>query len=635
MEYIRAGSRFSLASPHLASSFDMAILSIVGGSVALLESEETISVSASQIREIVQSGSTRIDGEEIRVELDDQLERIVFMSRVLEPSLLLDLVKSHVVVRAVVDSSGELLDVGDTDHILLDGQWFPIDSYLYGLVIAWISEISTDGKLPLGEYARLFDGIPPDIHVIDRITDEKLAEAAQQEASPQSLHAKLYPYQKTGYYWLRNSCDAHIGGILGDEMGLGKTLQVIAVLTDRKRAGQGPSMVIAPVTIIENWRREFAKFSPAVRVYVHLGPGRVRSPNALQDFDILITSYETAVNDIGLLMMIEWDLTILDEAQAIKNPGSLRASILRTIPRKSSILVTGTPLENSTLDVWALCDFVIPGYFGTSESFETTYSDDPDYVRRALKPLLLRREVDDVGSDLPEKITVDTALVMSESEQSGYDELLSQLRSPGDSANSLEQLMRMRQFTGHPSLLDESLATDPMNTSVKLSRLIEILSEIFQTDQKALVFSEFTNLSDLISQTVIRELGVNSVVMDGRTQPTARQQIVDGFSELLGPALLVLHPKTGGAGINITAANHVIHYTLPWNPATEAQATARAYRRGQERNVFVHRLYYANSVDELVLQTLDRKLDLSQQVVEPSDQIAISLLTRATQQLAK
>jgi len=597
-----------------------------------IETEDgDLEVSAVQVADIIKTGKADFEQGRLNVGISDDVDQLVFMSRNLEPAIRLTQNKDRINAVVIVEQLGHqtVLPSHHNDHFLIKNQWFPLDHFVWDLIKNWFEEKAPTGWIPIAEYARVYQGLGTDIPLIDEIDGDELVSSLESVEGPEHLNATLYPYQNTGYYWLGSSCDAGIGGILGDEMGLGKTLQVIAVLSDRASRGLGPSLILAPVTIIENWRRELSRFAPHLRVYVHRGPDRARYPGAISDVDVVLTSYETAVNDLGLLLMISWDLSILDEAQNVKNPDSTRSKELKKIPRSATVMVTGTPLENRTLDVWSLCDYVIPGYFGTQSSFESTVSEDPDHVRRALSPLLLRREVADVASDLPEKIDIETALEMGAFEANLYGQLLEEMSTQQGNPGALARLMRLRQFTGHPGLLDPPLMFDALQYSAKLTRTVEILEEIFEAGQKALIFSEFTKLSDLISFTSVQKLNTPSMVMDGRTKPSDRQSMIDEFSQISGAALLVLHPKTGGAGLNITAASHVIHYTLNWNPAVEAQATARAYRRGQEDPVFVHRLYYLNSVDELVLGALNKKTDLFGQVVEPTDNIAINFLTQA------
>ena len=250
-------------------------------------------------------------------------------------------------------------------------------------------------------------------------------------------------------------------------------------------------------------------------------------------------------------------------------------------------------------------------------------------MARAIKPLLIRREVADVATDLPERIDVDVVVDMFEGESSGYEDLISGIQGQAKRGNTLALITKLRQYTAHPALVSDLAADDPIAKSAKLARLTEMLNEIVAANNKVLIFSAFHALSDLISRVIRDWIYIPSWVIDGRTPTQSRQQIVDNFSGYDGPAALVLNPTTGGTGLNITAANHVIHYTLEWNPAKESQATARSFRRGQELPVFVHRLMYPDTIDEIIADILRKKRDLADEVIGPSDTLELDMLVRA------
>ena len=319
----------------------------------------------------------------------------------------------------------------------------------------------------------------------------------------------------------------------------------------------------------------------------------------------------------------------MDEAQNVKNPDTQRAQLIRQFPRRAAVMMTGTPVENGTMDLWSLADFAVPGYLGTREHFIASLAEQPELLARAIKPLLLRREVADVATDLPERIEADVVVDMFEGESSGYDELICSMQGQANRGNALALITRLRQYTAHPSLVSDLTPEAPIAMSAKLARLTEMLGEVFAANNKVLVFSAFRAMSDLISRVVLERMYVPSWVIDGRTPAKWRQQIVDTFSGHDGPAALVLHPATGGTGLNITAANHVIHYTLDWNPAKESQATARSFRRGQELPVFVHRLIYPDTIDEIIADALRKKRELADEVIGPSDALELDILVRA------
>jgi SNF2 family DNA or RNA helicase len=424
--------------------------------------------------------------------------------------------------------------------------------------------------------------------------------------------ANLYEYQKTGFAWLRSVSEERLGCILADEMGLGKTLQIIALLTYFKTSWKQASLIIAPATLLENWRREFQKFSPKMSVYIHTGIHRTGFPSEIRLYDVTVCSYETAVRDQSLLEMIDWGFVILDEAQAIKNPEAQRSRVVKSISTRVAISVTGTPVENSLIDLWSIMNFSCPKLLGPRRIFEKEFTNDFQSAQKLetiVSPLMLRRRVADVAQDLPEKIVIPQIINLSELEIDEYERIRQETIDQYGKSGSLVALLRLRQYCTHPLLSGEQDSSTHVNlmSCSKYRRLIEILEEIQQNTEKVIVFTSFRKMSDLLCSDLPQRLKIPTWNIDGRTEVNERQSIVDTFSQAEGPAALVLNPKAAGTGLNITAANHVIHYTLEWNPALEDQSTARAFRRGQTRPVIVHRLLYADTVEEAINERLERK----------------------------
>lgn len=564
--------------------------------------------------------------------LAESVPGLVFMSRPLEVFVWVhDTDGSAIAVDLAVSLDGQprTLLSADDDHLLVENTWYPLNSDSLSAALQWCHARAPDGTLPPSRYADLYRGLDSLVEIRDDVDLDRVRAALVPAGPLGQLTATLYPYQETGYRWLSATAEAGLGCILADEMGLGKTLQVIAVLEERRVRGLRPSLVIAPVTLMRNWHREFARFAPAVRVYIHQGSSRARYPGALDQVDIVLTSYDTAANDLGLLLMVDWDLLIVDEAQNVKNPDTNRARLLRQLPRRAAIMVTGTPLENRTLDIWSIADFAVPGYLGDRQSFAAGLETHPELLARAVRPLIIRREVADVASDLPERIEIDVQLEMFEGEKAGYSALVQTARGAFNHGQALAILTRLRQFCAHPTLIGGGTGVDPTVASAKMARLVELLEEIFASGEKVLIFSAYRDLSDMILRVVRERLHARGWLMDGRTPPEWRQNLIDEFSASTGGAALVLHPETGGAGLNITAANHVIHYTLEWNPAKEAQATARVFRRGQTLPVFVYRLVYVDTIDEAIDATLHRKRDLAEDVVQASEGLELELVMQA------
>ena len=604
-------------------------LSTESGRVVLRTDTGSFHLTAEEIYSLVTHGrSTRM---ELRRPAVDTMPGTAFMSRPLtvfiwarnaaDAGLKID---AAVTVRGQPEVIGDLVD----DHVLSGNVWYPLDTESLRETRDWF-QIRASDEASLAAYANIYRGLNPSVRIRDDVDIAQLRSSAFKSGNLQRLRATLYPYQEEGYQWLSQAVEAGLGCLLADEMGLGKTVQVIALLEERCSRGLRPSLVIVPVTLIENWRRELHRFAPALRVNIHQGPSRARYGGAFKAVDVVLVSYETATRDIGVFLARDWDLMVMDEAQNVKNPDTQRARLLREFPRRAAIMMTGTPIENGTMDLWSLADFAVAGYFGSRERFVASLAEQPELLARATKPILLRREVAEVATDLPERVDADVVIDMFEGESSGYEELISSMQDQANGGNALALITKLRQYTAHPSLVSDLTPEDPIFMSAKLARLTEMLSEIFAANNKVLVFSAFRAMSDLISRVILERLYVPSWVIDGRTPAKSRQQIVDTFSEHDGPAALILHPATGGTGLNITAANHVIHYTLEWNPAKESQATARSFRRGQELPVFVHRLIYPGTIDEIVADVLRKKRDLADEVIGPSDALGLDMLVRA------
>lgn len=505
-------------------------------------------------------------------------------------------------------------------HFLAAGTWFPLDPE----AAATCHGLATDAGVPdggeltslrqilnlkkLGVSALLEDRLSLDAAVVAGLVP-------QPEGAPERVHATLYPYQTDGWRWLRFVSAEGIGGLLADEMGLGKTLQVISLLSDPGTATATPALIVAPGSLLENWCRELRRFAPDLTVLKHHGPDRTGSPARLDPFDVVVTSYETVVRDSAMMGMRSWAVVILDEAQNIRNPDATRTKAVKRLPRKSGIAVTGTPLENRLLDVWSLIDFVCPGYLGSESEFTGRFVDHADgasALEPIISPLILRRKVSEVALDLPSRIDIPQIVELDPDAAQQYEDLRHSIFTEYGRAASLVALTKLRMFCAHPDLvLDAGSVLD----YVKLQRLDELAEEIFATGEKLLVFTSYTQMADVIAARLTRRFGVFSATLDGRLPIDARQPLLDRFAAVTGGGVLVLNPRAGGSGLNITAANHVLHYNPEWNPALEDQASARSHRRGQTRPVTIHRLLVAGTVEEVISERLQRKRELAENAI--------------------
>ncbi|NIJ16032.1 DEAD/DEAH box helicase [Sphingobium vermicomposti] len=503
-------------------------------------------------------------------------------------------------------------------HVVADGVWYPVEPDQSSEIIAMLS--SSGVALGRAGSLRSFLAIRKATAsglIEDNLADRNISPLAFTPAGedlPEGVNATLYPYQASGWRWLKFLLSEQVGGLLADEMGLGKTLQIISALRDCGAGPLRPALIAAPGSLLENWRREIEKFAPDLKVLKHHGPDRTGRPADLQGYDVVVTSYDSVVRDNSLLSMIDWQVIVLDEAQYIRNPAAQRTKAVKALTRKVGLAVTGTPVENRLLDLWSIMDFVLPGHLGDAGTFQTHFQDDVDgaaALEPLVSPLMLRRRVAEVAKDLPPRIDIPQAVELDEEEAARYDALRDRIAAQYGAAATLVALTAMRRFCAHPVLTDNEHATgDPMAFS-KFRRLDELVEEIFALGEKVIIFTSFTGMADLIAQHIARRHNAFTGIIDGRLAIDDRQPLIDTFGAVKGGAALILNPRAGGAGLNITAANHVIHYNPEWNPALEDQASARAHRRGQDRPVTIHRLLVANTVEDVIDERLTRKRAIS------------------------
>ena len=506
------------------------------------------------------------------------------------------------------------------DHVVFAGKWYPLVPRALDEIreVLTNAEISSLGPITLRQYLNIRK-LSADSEIIKDNSGE-VAKASwfkdkQNLSLLSSFFGTLFGYQKDGLQWLTVIASQGIGGILADEMGLGKTVQIIALLATEISENRRPFLIVAPATLLENWRREIMRFAPSLRTLIHQGFDRTGFPSELRNHDTVVTSYDTLVRDSSLFRSVGWDVIVLDEAQAIKNPQTRRTQTVKRIPRRIGIAVTGTPVENSLNDLWSLMDFVLPGFLGTQSEFEAIYSDNEASASELdtfVSPVLLRRHVADVASDLPPRINIPQALEFTPRQAESYEAVRQSVCNEYSEGRrvTLAALMRLRMFCAHAALLG-TISDDPTRDSVKYKRLVEILQEIFQTGGKAILFTSFQKMTDILLTDILQRFEVPTTFIDGRVAVESRQLTVDEFSEACGGALLVLNPRAAGTGLNITAANHVIHYNPEWNPAVEDQASSRAWRHGQTRAVTVHQLFYIDTVEEVMHDRLIQKRNLA------------------------
>lgn len=525
----------------------------------------------------------------------------------------------------------DIVDGRFIDHCVCNNIWHFISVDQAQQIQEFISKIGINrtGIIPFKQYIKAVELITllNISHITNNVCVEQLSSPINQnEGIPVGLKADLYPYQKTGYHWLKYMLSEAGGCILGDEMGLGKTMQVIATMLHLKSTGNPQILVVAPISLLANWKRECKKFAPSLNVIIHHGPDRISNYKNLLQYDVIITSYTTVVSDIFMFNMIEWSLVVLDEAQNIKNPDSQRTRTCKAINRQRSIAVSGTPFENHVTDIWSLVDFIFPNLLGSLNDFNSYVTDDVNGAKDLepiLSPLMIRRLVEDVAKDLPEKVVSTQPIQMSEYECMLYNKYRdSILQESGSDRFALSMLQKLRIFCTHPYAVKEITDLnhlDPCETSIKYQRFCEIVQEIVDRNEKVIVFTSYIRMFEIFANDIPNRFGVKLFSINGGTPVAERQSIVDKFNSMGSSAILILNPRAAGTGLNITGANHVIHYNLEWNPSLEDQATARAYRRGQSKTVFVYRLYYENTVEEIVNDRILRKREISSVAIVGND----------------
>jgi superfamily II DNA or RNA helicase len=450
-----------------------------------------------------------------------------------------------------------------------------------------------------------------------------------------ALGQKLRDYQRTGVAWFAALAEQKLGGILADEMGLGKTVQMLAFL--QLRRGQGPALIVCPTSLLANWEREAARFTPGLRVLLIDGTQRAEKIAQLSQFDLGLTSYGLLRRDVGLYADIEFDSVVLDEAQHIKNPDTQNAQAAFNLKSRQRFVLTGTPVENSVRDLWSLMHFVAPGYLGSrndfSEHYEKPLARGPEpalqrRLARRIRPFLLRRRKADVVKELPAKIEQIIPCDLGPTQRATYDALLREIQA-GISAGPNDGATRMRMLTGLLRLRQACcdlrlLGLPPGDNSAKLDLLEELLGEIIDGGHRVLIFSQFVQMLALVRQR-LEESGTAFCYLAGQTKD--RQQEVDRFQNHETIPVFLISLKAGGVGLNLSAADTVIHFDPWWNAAVEAQATDRTHRIGQTKVVTAYKLIARATVEEKILRLQERKRELAGAMVENEEPLMGGLTT--------
>jgi superfamily II DNA or RNA helicase len=484
-----------------------------------------------------------------------------------------------------------------------------------------------------------WDGIKADGWVQHLLDELSAGDKVRALPAPESLHGELRPYQLRGYSWLSFLTKFGLGACLADDMGLGKSIQTLALFLERQPLQKSPALLICPTSVIGNWQREAQRFAPDLRVLVHHGAARTRNDKFAEEikgYDVVLASYALAYRDEKILHPIEWDGLVLDEAQNIKNSEAKQSNSIRRLNAGYKIALTGTPVENHVGDLFSLMQFLNPGHLGSPTDFKRRFqlpiqkrgdASASRLLKKLTAPFLLRRLKTDksIIADLPEKLEMKVFCKLTKEQARLYDDVVrqqfSQIATQKGMARRgsiLATLLKLKQVCNHPSQLlrdDGAIA----GRSGKLLRLEEMLEEVRENGEKALVFSQFSEMGDILQKHLHAKFKEPVLYLYGGTRRELRDQMVEAFNSPEGPGIFVLSLKAGGTGLNLTAATHVFHFDRWWNPAVENQATDRAYRIGQTRQVEVHKMLTMGTLEERIDLMLEQKKQLAEKIVDGAE----------------
>ncbi|MFJ8687251.1 SNF2-related protein [Micromonospora wenchangensis] len=547
-----------------------------------------------------------------------------------------------------------------TPLVRLRGRWVELDPKR---LAAGLRLLRSSGELTVADLLRmgLAGAETPDALPVLQVTaDGPLGDLLAGQAErrlvpldpPPAFKGTLRPYQRRGLAWLAFLQSLGLGGVLADDMGLGKTVQLLALLAGDP-PDAGPTLLVCPMSLVGNWQREAARFTPGLRVHVHHGADRARDDtftSAVHAADLVLTTYAVAARDAVALASVGWHRVVVDEAQAIKNAATRQAEAVRALPARHRIAVTGTPVENRLADLWSIMQFANPGLLGPASSFRQSYAvpierhgdaEAAARLRRVTGPFVLRRLKTDASiiSDLPEKLEMEVVCNLTAEQASLYRAIVDEMLARIESSDGMERrglvlatMTRLKQVCNHPAQLLHD-GSPLAGRSGKLQRLEEIVDEVLAAGEKALLFTQYAEFGALLRGHLSARFGREVLYLHGGVGKADRDDLVTRFQSPDGPALFVLSLKAGGTGLTLTAANHVVHVDRWWNPAVEDQATDRAFRIGQRRRVQVRKFVCAGTVEEKVAAMIADKRGLAASVVGSGEQWVTELSTGQLREL--
>ncbi len=453
---------------------------------------------------------------------------------------------------------------------------------------------------------------------------------------PDKFVGELRPYQMKGFSWLAFMRQYGLGACLADDMGLGKTIQMLALLLqDKKDGAQNPSLMVCPTSVVGNWQRETMRFAPSLRVLVHHGINRRKEKEFLTEvsgYDLVISTYGLVYRDIDTLTQVKWNAVVLDEAQNIKNRLTKQSQAVRKLDAGYRVALTGTPVENRLSELWSIMEFLNAGYLGSADGFHRNFAlpieryNDKEAgirLRNTVQPFILRRLKTDptIIKDLPDKIETKVHCNLTKEQATLYEAVVKEMLRKIENSEGIDRkglvfsaLVRLKQLCNHPAqyLGDGSVLPE---RSGKLNRITEMMEEVLAEGDAALVFTQFAEMGKMLKKHLQKEFGQEVLFLHGGVSLKKRDEMVSRFSEQGGPQIFILSLKAGGVGLNLTRANHVFHFDRWWNPAVENQATDRAFRIGQTKNVQVHKFICDGTLEERIDEMIESKKALAENVI--------------------